>query len=176
MPNANANRNECLKRAIADAVRSVAKRLFRETGESFYYFTLITSGEAHAPLISAWSREALSAVSPEDREMVKWSYADSPYFDYGAEGFEEVRILFDQRPDILSLEGELRFSEYEERLAVMEAALSEVDEMGVFGIGNEREKIVINVEVMPPDHSNTERAIRLNPPKALDEWLEEAAE
>lgn len=66
--------------------------------------------------------------------MVKWSYADSPYFDFGSEGFEKVRILFSQRPDILSLDNPLRFSEYEERLSIMEAALSEVDEMGIFGV------------------------------------------
>jgi hypothetical protein len=58
----------------------------------------------------------------------------------------------------------------------MEAALSEADAAGTFGSGIEREQIVINVEVMPPDHSNTERAIRLNPPAALTEWLVEAAE
>ena len=36
--------------------------------------------------------------------------------------------------------------------------------------------IVINVEVMPPDYTNTERALRLNPRQALDAWLAEAAE
>jgi hypothetical protein len=35
---------------------------------------------------------------------------------------------------------------------------------------------MINVEVMPPDSSNTVRAIRLNPPEAVKEWLKEAAE
>lgn len=31
-------------------------------------------------------------------------------------------------------------------------------------------------EVMPPDYTNTERALRLNPPSALTGWLAEAAE
>jgi len=35
---------------------------------------------------------------------------------------------------------------------------------------------VVNVEVMPPDATNVERAIRLNPPAALADWLSEAAE
>ena len=168
--------SERLKRAIAVALRAAAERLFRETGESFYYFSLITTGEAHAPVLSAWSREKLAAVPEADRSLVKWSYADSPYFDFGSEEFGEVRELFDQRPDMHSLEGESRFSEYEERLAIMEQALAEADAAGVFGRGAEREKIVIHVEVMPPDHTNTERALRLNPPRALDEWLGEAAE
>ena len=168
--------SEQLKRAIVVSVRVAVERLFRETGESFYYFSLITTGEAHAPVLSAWSREKLAAVPEADRSLVKWSYADSPYFDFGSEEFGEVRELFDQRPYMHSLEGESRFSEYKERLAIMEQALSEVDASGVFGRGAEREKIVIHVEVMPPDHTNTERAKRLNPPRALGEWLEEAGE
>ena len=35
---------------------------------------------------------------------------------------------------------------------------------------------MINVEVVPPDHTNTERAIRLNPPEAITQWLADAAE
>lgn len=167
---------EPLKREIVKAVKMAAEKLFRETEESFYYFTLITSGEAHAPIVSAWSKEKLSMVPESERQLVKWSYADSPYFDFDSDGFEQVRLLFSQRPDILLLDEPLRSSEYDERLAVMEDALSEVDAAGVFGRGVEREQIVINVEVMPPDHSNTERAMRLNPPAALSDWLNEAAE
>ena len=165
-----------LKHAISDAVQRAVERLIRETGESFYYFTLITTGEAHAPIVSAWSREKLALIPEAERQMVKWSYADSPYFDYDSEGFDEVRDLFAQRPNMLLLPEHLRHLEYEERLSAMESALSEVDESGVFGRGSARNNIVINVEVMPPDHSNTERAMRLNPPDALIEWLEEAAE
>ena len=29
---------------------------------------------------------------------------------------------------------------------------------------------------MPPEYSNTERTIRLNPKEAIEEWLKEAAE
>lgn len=168
--------NETLKTAIIQAVMTAAERLFGQTGESIYYFALITSGEAHAPIVSAWSKEKLAMVPEAERPTVKWSYADAPYFDFDSASFEKVRLLFDQRPNILSLNEPLRSSEYEERLSVMEAALSEADAAGTFGSGIEREQIVINVEVMPPDHSNTERAIRLNPPAALTEWLVEAAE
>ena len=34
--------------AIEKATRKTAEKLFQETGESFYYFTLITTGEAHS--------------------------------------------------------------------------------------------------------------------------------
>jgi hypothetical protein len=168
--------NELLKKVMIEAISTTAEKLFRETDESFYYFTLITSGEAHAPIISAWSKEKLALLPEAERQLVKWSYADSPYFDFNSEGFDQVRILFGQRPDILSLSEPLRSLEYEERLSLMEAALSEVDARGVFGRGSARENIVINVEVMPPDYSNTERALRLNPSGALREWLDEAGE
>lgn len=35
---------------------------------------------------------------------------------------------------------------------------------------------LFNAEFMPPDFTNTKRALRLNPREALNEWLEEIAE
>ena len=52
----------------------------------------------------------------------------------------------------------------------------ELDNEGLFGTGEQRLKIVINVEVMPPNYGNTLRALRLNPREALNTWLEEIAE
>ena len=51
-----------------------------------------------------------------------------------------------------------------------------LDMNGMFGQGEQRLGIVINAEFMPPDFTNTERALRLNPKEALEEWLEEIAE
>jgi hypothetical protein len=51
-----------------------------------------------------------------------------------------------------------------------------LDGEGLFGRGAARSQIVINVEVAPPDSTNTERAVRLNPPEAVGTWLAEAAE
>lgn len=47
---------------------------------------------------------------------------------------------------------------------------------GIFGSGGRRKSMVVLVEIMPPDYTNTERALRLNSREALKEWLEEAAE
>jgi hypothetical protein len=58
----------------------------------------------------------------------------------------------------------------------MEAAMAQLDREGLFGTGRARLDVVINVEVMPPDWTNTVRAKRLNPPGALHEWLDEVAE
>lgn len=165
-----------LKEAIARATQEAATTLFSSSTETFYYFALITSGEAHAPVLSAWSYEKLKTVPEDQQPLVKWSYADSPYFDFGSEYFAEVRRLFEQRPSLLTMDDASRTAEYELRLSAMELGLAEVDANGVFGTGSERERIVINVEVVPPDYTNTERAIRLNPPEALKDWLNEAAE
>jgi hypothetical protein len=164
-----------LAKAIAQATRAAANELF-DSGESFYYFSLITSGEGHAPLVSAWSVEQLALVPVGKRELVKWSYADSPYFDIGAKFFSEVHELFEKRPQILMMSEQDRMQEYESRLLAMEHAISTLDSEGLFGIGEKRSAIVVNVEVIPPDYANTLRAIRLNPKSALVNWFQEAAE
>jgi hypothetical protein len=171
-----------LARAIASAAETAIRKLFAEHPGRYYYLSLITTGEAHPPVLAAWSQEALEdavkkhANSVATRWVLKWSYADSPYFCFGEEFFEPVRQLFAMRPDIHSLNNGTRNAEYELRLGAMEAAMSTLDQRGLFGLGKDRHNIVINVEVMPPDYTNTLRAMRLNPPEAARTWLEEAAE
>lgn len=42
---------------------------------------IVSDGGTHTPCISAWSYEALnrSSSDEEEKEMLKWSYADSTY-------------------------------------------------------------------------------------------------
>lgn len=166
--------------AIARAARTAIAALRERHPESFYYVTLYTSGEAHPPSLSAWSREALARVREAKgaafAELVRWSYADSPYCDFGAGAFDDVRRLFDRRPEISSLDDAAREAEYGLRLRAMEAALARLDAVGFFGTGAARLAVFVNAEVMPPDAGNTERARRLNPPGALESWLREVAE
>jgi hypothetical protein len=58
-------------------------------------------------------------------------------------------------------------------MQAMENAMIRLDREGAFGTGEARNKMVVLVEVMPPDWTNTERAKRMNPPEALIEWLAE---
>ncbi|MDA8021342.1 MAG: DUF4303 domain-containing protein [Thermoanaerobaculia bacterium] len=165
--------------AIVTATRHAVSDLFESHPGSYYYCALITSREAPPPFLSAWSREALAVASADTdhSEDLKWSYADSPFVDYGAQYFRKVRDLFALRPEMdYFAPPELWEKEYDLRLRCMENALRQLDSEGLFGVGEARHKIVVNAEVVPPDHTNTERAIRLNPPEALTEWLEEAAE
>jgi hypothetical protein len=169
--------------AIAAATSAAVTELFRaHANDHFYYCSLITTGEALPPNLVAWSIEALDAVASQQpdagkaRRNLKWSYADSPFYCFGEAHFDEVWRLFRAL-------GRLDFNDerawqagYDFRMSVMEEALARLDRAGLFGTGARRASIVINVEVMPPDRTNVERALRLNPPEALTDWLKEAAE
>ena len=168
--------------AIADAARQAIGALFRDHPGDFYYCTLVTTGEAHPPTLAAWSHQSLEAAvaeasEPDALESIKWSYADSPFLCFGDEYFSAVKQLFAQRPEMDYMAPEDEWDqEYELRLRAIEAAMARLDAEGLFGSGEQRNGIVVLVEVMPPDGSNTLRAIRLNPERALKAWLNEAAE
>jgi len=84
----------------------------------------------------------------------------SPFYCFGESHFAEVRQLFAARPPAGTE------ADYEARLEAMERAVALLDAEGLFGAGDERRDILVNVEVMPPDETNTARAARLNPPDA----------
>lgn len=173
--------DDFLVRIIQEATQRAISKLFEEHREKFYYCSLITTGEGLCPIISAWSEEALEreAQGEEDVEeakyYLKWSYAESPYFAYGEEYFNEVDNVFRERMSKLDTIEE-RDKEIELRINSMEKVMNNLDKGGLFGTGDRRLDIVINAEVMPPDYTNTERALRLNPKEALTEWLTEIAE
>ena len=166
---------------IQDATQKALKKLFREHNEKFYYCSLITTGEGLCPIISAWSEEALERVACEQDDIeeakyyLKWSYAETPYFAYGEEYFADVNKVFLERMRKLTTESE-KDNEIQLRINSMEKVMYNLDMKGMFGKGDQRLGIVINAEFMPPDFTNTERALRLNPKDALNEWLEGIAE
>ncbi|WP_341300845.1 DUF4303 domain-containing protein [Lysinibacillus sp. FSL H8-0500] len=179
---------EELANKIAYAARKSFLELFKN-GERFYYCTFFTTGEGHAPSISAWSWEALTREAnkqaihsdrpaPEMADLIKWSYADSPYYCFGEENFADVYESFAKRPFIWTLENEEWHKELMLRLQAMEIALKMLDEEGLFSLNQPRDAICITVEIMPPEEINSQIALRLNNPSspALQQWLAEAAE
>ena len=58
----------------------------------------------------------------------------------------------------------------------MMEALHRCDEKGIFSLNQARSEIMINVEILPPDYTNTIRAKKLNPLEAIQAWLKEASE
>ncbi|UNK21103.1 DUF4303 domain-containing protein [Paenibacillus sp. N3/727] len=179
---------EALAAEIAGAARMSFRTLF-ENGERFYYCTLFTTEEGHAPSISAWSWEALEreavrqgdeSDTPESTiaELIKWSYADSPYCCFKDENFDDVKQLFMERTAMAGLEADEWNREFELRLKALEQAMKMLDDEGVFALNQSRESVCVLVEVMPPDEINTEIALRLNRAEspAMQAWLAEAAE
>jgi hypothetical protein len=84
-----------LKQAIKEAVKKSVEDLFK-INENFYWLVLITTEEAHPPLLSAWSFEALNKYNNDINK--KWSYYESPYFNYGQKYFLKANKLFNLRP------------------------------------------------------------------------------
>ena len=95
--------DEKLVEIIQSATENALIKLFEEHDESFYYCSLITTGEGLCPIISAWSMEALERVANESGDVeeakyyLKWSYSETPYFAYGEEFFEDVKNVFIDR-------------------------------------------------------------------------------
>ncbi len=170
-----------LTAAIEQATRIAVTRLFEQfPSEDFYYLALVTTGEAHAPILIAWSRQALMRASNGDASTVaalKWNHAETPYFAFAEDCFDSVRSEFLRRPAMDPFCEASWEKEYQFRIDAMMHALKRLDSQGLFGTGLERLKIYINVEVQPPDSSNTERALMINPRGGLlEEWLKEASE
>lgn len=170
-----------LKLLVDEIARATEKSFLNlfQNKEIYYYCALVTTGEAVAPVISAWSWEALENVakkySKEDADLIKWSYADSPYWNFGCENFETVRKLFNER--LLDYTDEIKwFKEIDFRLEAMVLALEKLDKKEIFSLNQPRSKVYVNVEVMPPDETNTIRALRLNKRGNILDWLNEAAE
>lgn len=171
---------ETLTAAITEASRMAFQKLFNN-GEQFYYCVLLTTGEGLAPIISAWSWEALDRVSQKYSQAyaqdIKWSYADSPYYAFGYdEYFGDVKQLFEHRTAIDNQNNEAWKKELDFRLMAMVRAMSILDREGLFAQNQSRKNILINVELMPPDASNTQRALELNNPEDIEDYLQEAAE
>lgn len=166
-----------LTTAIADAARQAFSELFDTVaaGEHFYYCALVTTEEGFAPVVSAWSREAFEREELD--EIAKWSYADSPYCTFGYdEYFGEVERLFEARPTMDDLDDEEWDDELDLRLEAMTEALAILDREGLFARNQPRHEVVVNAELMPPDASNAERALRLNVSATIPEdYLEETA-
>lgn len=167
-----------LSSLIASALNTTLEQLGKEHPGHYYYFTLVTTGDALAPVFSAWSVELLNdAIRKEaDSELAledfKWSYADSPLLEYGQAFFADVKRLVDSdrlrnlRPD----------DRAQVLLSAMELGCAEAERRGAFSGFGPRDNFVVTAEIMPPDSSNTERVQRLNPPAAIETWLDEAAE
>lgn len=161
-----------LVEAFVTALTNSFSSLKKTHKERFYYYAFVFD-EGLRPYISAWSYEALeksiaeNEITDEERNWWKWDFSDSPYAVYGYDDFfNEVKELLDERQKALSID-ELYDKEWKIRISSMEEAMKRLDRTGIFGAGDERTNVVINVETAPPDGSEYNRALRLNPESPL---------
>ena len=61
--------------------------------------------------------------------------------------------------------------EYDLRLTIMVYAMKKLDASDIFTLNQPREQVYINVELMPPDNTDIERALYFNKAEDIQEWL-----
>lgn len=129
---------------LGDAIFEAAEKAFRklfENGEHYYYCVLLTTGEALPPCISAWSEEALERLVAQ-----------------GAIPEDEIQYYKYSFAD----------SPY---YAFGDYAMKKLDEAGIFALNQPRAQVYINVELMPPDDTDIQRALSFNNLEHIKEWL-----
>jgi hypothetical protein len=130
----------------------VARRAFLslfENKKTYYYGVLLTTGEAHAPYISAWSKEALERVREkrthdESIKRLKYSPSDSPYCLFGYnEFFTSVVEMFESRSVDSGCDDDDEWDkEVNIRYHAMNAAMKRLDDEGLFSQSQPRENIL----------------------------------
>ena len=176
--------------ALEDALVEHGLPAFRRIREArpddtFYSFALFTSGEFAYVATTAASYEGLAEAassyqamesykdqSLEDlRRELKWSPEDSPLHESCGELLEAVQPMMDEVVSEFDACSDDEFDAFVDTvLGVFERALRRIDAEGVFGTGEERKKVVVNL--LMGDESDEERlafARRLNPPEAIQE-------
>ena len=110
----------------------------------------------------------------EEIWLYKWNFADSPYYAFGEEYFKPVQSLLNTYPSIFDMEDEDEIvREFELRVSAMVQAMQKMDQEGIFSINQPREQVYINVECIPNDNSDVDRALLLNEAKNIQEWLKD---
>ena len=165
-----------IKEMLIKAVESAFISLFKEFPGHYYYCAVIMSENA-PPFISAWSEEAFAGFCKTKRDLCdkyeyRYSYADSPYCGYGYDKFfGEINAFFEEIIDKIDLD-----DEYSKMINLwaesMTEVMAELDKKGLFGVSEEREDVLINVEIIPSSVSVLETAKRLNPYISYEKYRE----
>ena len=175
------NKENIIETLLCAAEKSFTALFNEHSKEHFYYCTIVMADGA-APCISAQSEESLikylkdNNVSDSEILDYKWSWADSYYCGYGYdEFFGEVAELFEKSFEDL-WDDDVKFEQkYCEWFNAMETVMKILDEKGIFGVGDDRDRVFVYAEESPPDEEFEsqyhERAERMNPSAVYKKWL-----
>lgn len=151
---------------IADSTRAALQQFRATHSIDACLVALVTSGEGYRPYL---------ALTEHGEDQ--WDLAGSRFAIVEDEFLARTEPAFDARGFLHEMGDDASEVEFDRRLASMEAALRRLDDQGLFGIGEDRARVLLLVATMPPSDSEAELGRRLNPPSPLlDAWLEEAAE
>jgi len=165
--------------AYKAALRKTIQELLLKD-EQFYYVVLVVDENGLPPVFSAWSKESYARecenLNAEQAAWMKWSYSESPYFDFGKANFLDADGIWLSKGSIDDFKCEEWVKELERRVNSLEECFASLNKEGLISDDESRKKTMVNVETTPPSPKDTERARRLNPPESIKEWLDEAAE
>ncbi len=143
--------------------------------DDFYAFGLFTTDNASYAGVVACSEQGLNTaadgyaerygMNPElHRSSLRWSIGDSPFLEEGLELLPLTQALRASEPDPYSDADECKIeASIAQFFSAAFAALQELDEGGVFGTREEREKIILSVWLHDESHPmKLEAAGRLN--------------
>lgn len=149
---------QATERAIADLPATVHDR--------WCAVALVTTGEALRPYL---------CVTVHDADL--WDLSASEFAVAGDEYFAALAPAWDAQGLLAEMDAENADRVFEIRLATLEEALRLLDVRSFFGVGEDRERVLLLVATMPPSLADVGFARRLNPPGPLrDRWFAEAAE
>ncbi len=161
-------------------------------GESFYCMSLYTSGGFSYLYPTAMTEEGLDqtvqryqanpryADEPVEqlRMSLRWSPCDSPLHLEADHHFDEVNaVMQDIYTTVCSIDTDQGWEEFDDFMAGVENSICEVlesaDLAGVFGIGQEREKIFVTIMMGDQDDTILSIGRRLNPPSTFRQFEKE---
>lgn len=170
-------RTEDLYQALKKATHAVFRRLERDhPGERLYAFGLYTDDLGRYISPTGNTEEALLRRSGGyAKTPLRWSPCDWEYHLEGdREHFEQVQCLFDEAPDPYDISDRQAVAQARQVFEACIRVLRELDSEGLFGRGEDRERIVINLWMGDQsDEGQVRWARRLNPPSVAKRYAVE---
>jgi len=155
-----------LAAVVADATESAIGELPTFVREQWCIVALITTGEALRPYLGVTVHGS-----------TRWDLADSEFAVAADDHLAGVTQAWDARGMLAEMDSAAWAAAFDDRVATLEEALRILDVRGLFGRGDDRTRVLLQVATMPPDNCDVGFVRRLNPAGPLrDAWFAEAAE
>ena len=179
-----------------DGIEAFKKIRKSRPDDHYYCFAFFTSGEFGYMAATASTYEGLEDVANQYKQMefyrhreldqlkhqLKWSPVDSPlHTGYGGI-IKPLQPFMDQisqeLEDVPVVDNDWsKFDQYVTQVeSAVENALRRIDADGIFGIGNERKSIIVNLLMGDQDdQSRIKFAKRVNPPESVQMLIDDLA-